>query len=90
MGGAGFVGDAVFGAGGGCVGLAIQNYCTVHAMFSLLTALGAWRTRERTYPMNMKGKEDKPANANIWIVISNIPFSTFFVLLWILIGPLWI
>ena len=52
--GAGFVGDAVLRAGGGCFGLAIQNYCAVHAgspCFVLLagTELGCG------VPVNMKG-----------------------------------
>ena len=32
VGGAGFVGDAVFRAGDGCFGLAIQDYYTVQAL----------------------------------------------------------
>lgn len=30
-----FVGDAVLRAGGGCLGLAIQDYCAVQAYLSL-------------------------------------------------------
>ncbi len=61
---AGFVSNAAVGAGGGCFGLAIKDYCAVHAYASLLTALRAWRTRDRTYPINIKGKANKPTHAN--------------------------
>ena len=39
VGSACFVGDAVFRAGDGCFGLAIQDYCAVQAYASLPTAL---------------------------------------------------
>jgi hypothetical protein len=41
VGGAGFIGDAIFRAGDGCFGLAIQGYYTVQAYTSLPTALSA-------------------------------------------------
>ncbi len=60
---AGFLNDAIFRAGGGCVGLAIQNYGAVHVCASFMGALRAW-TRDRTYLMKVKGKANKPKHVN--------------------------
>ncbi len=75
---AGFVGDAVVRAGGGCFGLAIKDYGAVHAYTSLVTALRAWRTWD---PVNWKGKACKPVHAISWVAKSNIPYPPCFVLL---------
>lgn len=77
-----FVGDAVVGAGGGCFGLAIQDYCAVQVFASLQIALSADRTRELGLPVNVKGKADKPKHFNSWIAKSNMPYPPSFVLLW--------
>ncbi len=49
-----------------------------------LDVFNACRTRERTYPMNMKGKANMPA-ANARVAISNMPVSTPFLVSWVLL-----
>ena len=74
-----FVSYTVSRAGGGCFGLAIKDYCAIHAdaihyLTSPVTIFNAWRTRERTYPINMMGKVSSP-NAIIIVAKSIKPFS---------------
>ena len=56
---ASFVGDAVMGAGDGCFGLAIQDYCAVQAVSPCFCALSV-DERGNGVPVNMKGKANKP------------------------------
>ena len=37
----GFISNAILRAGSGCFGLAIKDYCAIHAYASLLNALSA-------------------------------------------------
>jgi hypothetical protein len=69
-----FVSCTVSRAGGGCFGLAIQHNGAVHYLTSPVTIFNAWRTRERTYPINMMGKVSSP-NAIIVVAKSIKPFS---------------
>lgn len=69
-----FVSYTVSRAGGGCFGLAIQHNDAIHYLTSPVTIFNAWRTRERTYPINMMGKVSSP-NAIIIVAKSIKPFS---------------
>ena len=62
------------GAGRGCFGLATCAEAGVSLLCPMLLARA--ERRERTYPMNMRGKAHVPA-ANTRIAISNIPSSFF-------------
>jgi hypothetical protein len=60
---AGFVGDAVFGAGNGGFGLAIQDNCSVQAGSPCLVLLA--RTEDGDgVPVNVKGKANMPSQHN--------------------------
>ena len=66
------------GAGGGCFGLAIQDYCAVHACVSFGTgALCAGRMRDGEFPVNRNGKAHRPVHADSWVAKSNMPYPPF-------------
>ncbi len=60
---AGFISNAVFGAGNGGFGLAIQDYCSVHAGSPCLVLL-AWTEDGDGVPVIMKGKANMPSQPN--------------------------
>ncbi len=60
---AGFVGDAIFGAGNGGFGLAIQDDCSVYAG-SPCFVLFAWTEDGKGGPVNVKGKANMPSQTN--------------------------
>jgi len=73
-----FVGYAVFRAGNGCFGLAIQNNCAVHGFDPFAQfALRACLTQERLYPINRMGEAKRPKQAIIFFAKSNMPIQPF-------------
>ncbi len=72
-----FVGDAVMGARGGCFGLAIQDYCAVHAVSPCLVLL-AWTERGDGVPVNMKGKGNVPEQFSSCAAKSIMPYPPCF------------
>jgi len=58
-----FVGDAVFGAGNGGFGLAIQDNCSVQACSPCLMLL-AWTEDGDGVPVNVEGKANMPSQPN--------------------------